>query len=184
MACPYAPGGIWNKAMNTPQCSNEQAVTELVQSGRWPEACDAALRGHVENCETCSEVLLVAGLLQEANSSLLAGVKLPDAGLVWWKAQLRARREAAELATRPIALAEKFALACGVGVLLAFTFWKRADLHAWLERLANFGHSDAEWLQSTLLSSLNQPFSVFFVASASLFVLFMACLIYALWAEK
>ena len=170
--------------MKYPQCEKEMAVTELVQSGRWPEACDAALRSHVESCAVCSEVVLVAGLLQEANSSLLAEVKLPDAGLVWWKAQLRARREAAELATRPIALAEKFALACGMAVLLAFIVWKRADLHAWLGRFASFGHSDAHWLQGLVLYSLNQPFSVLFVASASLLVLFMGCLVYAIWAEK
>ncbi len=170
--------------MRVPQCENEPAVTELLQSGRWPEACDAPLRSHVESCAVCSEVVRVARLLQEANSSLLAEVKLPDAGLVWWKAQLRARREAAELATRPIALAERFALACGMAVLLAFMVWKRADFHAWLGRLANFGHSDARWLQAVLLNSLNQPFSILFVASASLLVLFMGCLVYAIWAEK
>ena len=170
--------------MKVPQCEREPAVTALLQSGRWPEACDAALRSHVEGCAVCSEVVLVARLLQEDNASLLADVKLPDAGLVWWKAQLRARREAAEVATRPIALAERFALACGGAVLVAFIVWKRADLHAWLSRLANFGHTDAHWLQNLILNSLNQPFSVFFLASASLLVLFMACLVYAIWAEK
>jgi hypothetical protein len=170
--------------MKVHQCEKEQAVTELLQSGRWPGAGDAALRSHVESCAVCSEVVLVAGLLQEANSSLLAEVKLPDAGLVWWKAQLRARREATELATRPIALAEKFALACGMAVVLAFIVWKWADFHSWMGRLANFGHSDAHWLQRVLLNSLNQPFSIFVVASASLLVLFMACLAYGIWAEK
>jgi hypothetical protein len=75
-------------------------------------------------------------------------------------------------------------LACGLAVLLAFMVWKRADFRAWLGRLASFGHSDAHWLQSLALNSLNQPFSIFFVASASLLVLFMACLVYAIWAEK
>jgi hypothetical protein len=177
-------GGIQVEIMKVPRCEKEPAVTELLQSGRWPEACDAALRSHVENCAACSEVVLVAQLLQQESVSLLAEVKLPDAGLVWWKAQLRARREAAELATRPIALAERFALACGMAVLLAFVFWKRADAHAWLGRLANFGHSDAQWFQSLVLNSLNQPFSILFVASASLLVVFMACLVYAIWAEK
>ena len=71
-----------------------------------------------------------------------------------------------------------------MAILLVFTFWKRADFHAWLGRLASFGHSDAHWFQSLVLNSLNQPFSVFFVASASVLVLFMACLVYAIWAEK
>jgi hypothetical protein len=170
--------------MRVPHCEQEQAVTELLQSGRWPEACPAALRSHVESCAVCSEVVLVAGLLQEANSSLLAGVKLPDAGLVWWKAQLRARREAAELAARPIALAERFALACSLAALLAFVVWMWTDIHTWLGRLAHLGHSDAHWFLSLLLNSLNQPFSTLFITSTSLLVLFMACLVYGIWAEK
>ena len=170
--------------MKVPQCEKEQAVTEMLQSGRWPEACDSALRLHVENCAVCSEVVLVAQFLREENAALFANMQLPDAGLVWWKAQLRARREAAELATRPIALAERFALACGTAALLAFIVWKWSDFHTWLGRLANFGHSDAQWLLNLLLNSWNQPFSAFFVASASLLVLFMACLVYAIWAEK
>jgi len=170
--------------MKVPQCEKEQAVAEMLQCGHWPEACDPALRIHVEHCAVCSEVVLVAQFLREEHASLLADKKLPDAGLVWWKAQLRARREAAELATRPIALAERFGLACGLASLLAFLVWKRAGFHAWLDRLVNFGHSDAHWLLSLLLNSWNQPFTTLFVASASLLVLFMACLVYAIWAEK
>jgi len=170
--------------MKVPQCEKERAVTEMVQSGRWPEACDSALRSHVENCVVCSEVVLAAQFLREEHAALWAEMKLPDAGLVWWKAQLRARREAVELATRPIALAERFAVACGLATMLAFMVWKWIDFHIWLDRLVNFGRSDAQWLQGLLLSSWNPSYSAFFVASASLLVLFMACLVYALWAEK
>jgi hypothetical protein len=173
-----------SKKMKVPQCEREQAVTEVLQCGHWPEACDPALRIHVENCAVCSEVVLVTQLLREEHASLSADMKLPDAGLVWWKSQLRARREAAEFATRPIALAEQFALACGLASLLAFVVWKRAGFHTWLDRLVNFGLSDAQWFLSLLLNSWNQPFSALFVASASLLVIFMACLVYAIWEEK
>jgi len=178
------PDSTWSKTMKVPRCDREQAVTEMLRRGHWPEACDPALCAHVETCPVCSEVVSVGQLLREEQASLLADMKLPDAGLVWWKAQLRARREAAELATRPIALAEKFALACGLASLLAFLAWKWTGFHAWLDRLASFGLSDAQWLRSVLLNSWNQPFSTLFVASVSLIVLFMACLVYALWAEK
>jgi hypothetical protein len=170
--------------MKVSQCEKEQAVTEMLQRGRWPEACDSVLRAHAENCAVCSEIVLVAQALREEHAALLADMKLPDAGLVWWKAQLRARREAAELATRPIALAERFALACALASLLAFMVWKWAGFHAWLDRLASFGHSDAHWLLGLLLNSWDQPFTTLFAASASLLVLFMACLVYAIWAEK
>ena len=170
--------------MKFPQCEREQAVTEMLQSGHWPEACDPGLRIHVENCAVCSEVVQVAQLLREEHASLSADMKLPDAGLVWWKSQLRARREAAHIATRPIALAEKFALACGLACLSAFMVWKWAGFHTWLNRLVNFGLSDARWFLSLLFNSWNQPLTTLFVTSASLFVLFMACLAYAIWEEK
>jgi hypothetical protein len=170
--------------MKVPQCEKEPAVTEMLQSGSWPGACDSALRAHVENCAVCSDVVRVAQVLLEEQASLAAGMKLPDAGFVWWKAQLRARREAAELAARPIAFAERFALASSLAALLVFVVWKWTDVHTWLGRLAHFGHSDAHWFLSLLLHSLNQPFSTLFVASTSLLVLFMACLVYAIWAEK
>jgi hypothetical protein len=170
--------------MKVPQCEKEQAVAEMLQCGHWPEACDPALRIHVEHCAVCSEVVLVAQFLREEHASLLADKKLPDAGLVWWKAQLRVRREAADLATRPIALAERFALACALASLLAFMVWKWAGFHTWLNRLVNFGLSDARWFLSLLFNSWNQPLTTLFVTSASLFVLFMACLAYAIWEEK
>ncbi|MGO8732237.1 MAG: hypothetical protein ACLQVM_05550 [Terriglobia bacterium] len=170
--------------MKFPQCEREQAVTEMLQCGHWPEACDPALRIHVEHCAVCSEVVLVAQFLREEHASLSADMKLPDAGLVWWKSQLRARREAAHIATRPIALAEVFALACGLASLLAFVVWKWTGFHTWLNRLVNFGHSDAQWFLNLLFNSFQQPFTTLFVASASLLVLFMGCLVYAIWEEK
>jgi hypothetical protein len=173
-----------SKKMKVPQCEREQAVTEMLQCGRWPEACDPALRTHVEHCVVCSEVVLVAQFLREENASLLTNMKLPDAGLVWWKSQLRARREAADLATRPIALAERFAVACGLASLLAFVVWKWTGFHSWLGRLGNFGVSHAQWFLSLLLNSWSQPLTTLFVTSASLFVLFMAFLVYAIWEEK
>ena len=54
---------------------------------------------------------------------------LPDAGAVWWRAELRRRLAAEERAIRPIRLAEQFA--CGVcvmaaAVLAAMLTWARS----------------------------------------------------------
>jgi hypothetical protein len=48
---------------------------------------------------------------------------VPPAGLVWWKAELRMRREKAERAMRPIALAEKGAVACSAVAMAAVCVW-------------------------------------------------------------
>jgi hypothetical protein len=43
----------------------------------------------------------------------------PSAAIVWWRAQMRARREAAQLADKPIAIVHALAIACGGGLTLA-----------------------------------------------------------------
>ena len=43
----------------------------------------------------------------------------PSGAIVWWRAQMRARREAAQLAEKPIDVVHALAIACGVGVALS-----------------------------------------------------------------
>ena len=43
----------------------------------------------------------------------------PSAAIVWWRAQMRARQEAALLAEKPIAVVHAVSIAAGVGVMLA-----------------------------------------------------------------
>ena len=42
-----------------------------------------------------------------------AAAVLPDSGRVWWKAQMRARREAVEAVGRPITAIQVVAFTCG-----------------------------------------------------------------------
>ena len=55
---------------------------------------------------------------------------LPDPGIVWWRAQLRARREAAVAAGRPITGVQVLAAACALAVLVGYfqnaSTWFRA----------------------------------------------------------
>lgn len=44
----------------------------------------------------------------------------PSAAIVWWRAQMRVRREAAQLADKPIVVVHALAIACGAGLALAF----------------------------------------------------------------
>ena len=43
----------------------------------------------------------------------------PSSAIVWWRAQMRARQEAAAAADRPISIVHGLAIACGVGVALS-----------------------------------------------------------------
>ena len=101
------------------ECVREPEVVEAVASGRWADACDAELQTHAAICPICAEVALLAGLLREERSWALQNVRVPSAGLVWWRAELRARQDAARKAERPMSLMQAFAAACAVGVAIA-----------------------------------------------------------------
>src|ERR1041385_6725155 len=105
--------------MTLQDCFREPEVTETVVSGQWPDRCSDELRSHVQSCGYCSEIVKIAVVLREHHAGLLPEVRLPSAGGVWWRAELRARGEAARAVERPLTLAHAFAGAAAFGVLLA-----------------------------------------------------------------
>jgi len=98
------------------ECVRENEIVEAVTSGRWPDACGSDLRNHVRACHICKEVAFVAGALLEEHDIALVEARVPSAGLVWWRAELRARREAAKAAERPLTLVHSLAAASAIGV--------------------------------------------------------------------
>jgi hypothetical protein len=103
--------------MKPVECPYEAEVLSAVLEARWPGHVDAALRAHAANCGICSEVASVAGALAGSREELRTAAPVPDASRVWWRAQLRARREAVQAAGRPISAVQAIAFACAVGVL-------------------------------------------------------------------
>lgn len=98
-------------------CPREQDVLRALHEDRWSDEW----RAHVAECEQCAEAMMVSQLLREADRQ--AEVRVPEAGLLWWKMQLRERRELAQQASLPIVWAERAALgvlALGVGWALAW----------------------------------------------------------------
>jgi hypothetical protein len=113
------------------ECEFEAEV--LAAAGR----VDAELGAHVSSCEICSDVATVAAVMDEAAVALRASAVIPDSGRVWWLAQVRARREAAAAAGRPITAVQVAACACAAGLLGAC-----------------FGGTST-WFQSALRSALH-----------------------------
>lgn len=107
-------------------CGCEKEVREALQRGHWPAACAPELRDHVRQCGTCSDLVLVTEAFQLAklHSSEVANV---PAGLVWWRAQLRRRRAAAERVSAPITIAQIFAWA--TSLVAAFGFFASQYQH-------------------------------------------------------
>ena len=100
-------------------CSCEKELRQALQSGHWPAACAPELRDHVHECESCSDLVLVtqAFLLARQHPSEAADV---PANLVWWRAQLRRRRAAAEKVSAPITVAQIFAWAISLVAAIGF----------------------------------------------------------------
>ena len=103
--------------MTRVECEFESEVLSTALQGRWPDRVDSELRAHVASCVICSDIVAVASALDEAREDMHACAVVPDSGRVWWLAQLRARREAAETAGRPITAAQVIALAAAMGLL-------------------------------------------------------------------
>lgn len=107
-------------------CPSERDVLDLVAIGQWPSRADATLRAHVAACATCAEVASIAAAVREwaSETEPAQPVKVPDASVVWYRAQVRAREDAARRASRPLLVAQLFAVAT---VALA-VFWMGPSL--------------------------------------------------------
>jgi hypothetical protein len=105
--------------MNPIECPREPELMEVVTCGRWPEHCPAELRDHVTRCAICADAVEVAIALHEDYDAAFVQAKVPPPGLVWWRAELRARQEAMRTVSRPMTLVQAFGGACAVGVVLA-----------------------------------------------------------------
>lgn len=118
--------------MSRIECKYESEILDAVASGRWPERMDAELRDHASSCNICSEVAMVSALYRDEYASAMDQVRVPSAGLVWWKSELRARREAVRVASRPITLVSGIAGTCAIAVLavVLMAFSKELNLAA------------------------------------------------------
>src|SRR5689334_7843066 len=100
--------------MKTTSCSHEQSIIAAVQTECWTDA----LRMHLASCTPCQETFQVAGYMHS-----LAAVEddprpLPDAKVIWLKAQLAQRRASAAEALRPVETFQR--VAWGVSTLVLF----------------------------------------------------------------
>ncbi|MBL0157537.1 MAG: hypothetical protein IPP47_10625 [Bryobacterales bacterium] len=102
-------------------CDREQELLAALRSGNWtPE-----LRAHLAACESCADAAITAEFLHQAAAT--ADPHVPPAGLVWWKAQLRARRESAQAAARPVLIAERAAAIVALLGAVGALAWLSSD---------------------------------------------------------
>lgn len=103
--------------MRKPTCTRESELLEALEGSRWPQASDASLVEHVGGCASCTDLLAVVAPLLDDQRLLIQEAVVPSSAIVWWRAQMRSRREAAQMAARPISFVQGIALACAAGLL-------------------------------------------------------------------
>ena len=106
--------------MKVRACPWESELTQALRSGHWPEACGPELRTHVSACADCRDLVLVTDGFRQARTATALTVPAGSPGLLWWRAELRRRRQAAEQIAQPITFAQTFA--CIVSLLAAVAF--------------------------------------------------------------
>jgi hypothetical protein len=132
-------------------CSRREEISTELRQGRPPEVWDEALRFHLAGCGACADLVLVAQALQQERMQTVQAAQVASAGTLWWQAQVRLRNGAMERVTRPLAMAEKFALISLSAVALGCIAWKRSQLLGWLLGLANLQHPGAAPAGASLL---------------------------------
>lgn len=160
------------------RCEREPEVLREVRAGRWPQAADEELRHHAASCAVCADAVLVAQCLAR-EARLEREAPLPHPGLIWWRAEIMARRDAAGRATRPIAIAEWIGIACGLALAFAAVIFEWPKVHA-------------SALKPGVASRLGEVVAGFASAASSTVVMMSvgACLalalfvLYIVWAES
>jgi hypothetical protein len=138
------------------ECSRERDVLDAVSSGRWPHQCGDELRDHVAACDVCADVAVAAEALQDARDHEWGEARVPPSGRVWWRAEMRARQEAAHKAAQPITIAQGLAGACAAGLVLAYIeiVWLRfsslADLMTSLKEFISAGQLEIASLSASM----------------------------------
>jgi hypothetical protein len=100
------------------ECAREQDVLDAVATGRWPSRTDGELRDHVRHCAICLDVAEIAAPLLAERDAAWEEAHVAPSSVVWWRAQIRAREEAARAVARPIALVQGLAVVCLAAVAL------------------------------------------------------------------
>jgi hypothetical protein len=120
------------------ECVREQDVLDAIATYRWPLRADEELRRHVAGCAICADLVEVVRPLLDEQEDASENVRVPPAYVVWWRAQIRAREEAARAVAWPLTIAHGAAVAMVVAVAvgLGMTGWAR--LEGWTQWLRSF----------------------------------------------
>lgn len=117
--------------MKPNSCTRESDVIAALVVNALPDD----LRTHVSVCEVCSEVMQVTYALLQDVAPAAAGLRPPDAGVVWRRAQSLAREKAIAKATQPIRIARISSLVAAA-IAVPRLVQTLASFPSWIPNLA------------------------------------------------
>jgi hypothetical protein len=140
--------------VRTVECSREQDVIDALATGRWPSRVADELRQHVVSCQICGDTLAVAGPILAERDSFSTEAHVPSSAVMWWRAQMRAKQEAAREATRPVNVAHTVGAICAVALAVALIVIFSPLVRGWTVNTIDSLTGDVArvGLQSALLS--------------------------------
>jgi hypothetical protein len=100
-------------------CSQETAISRAVRTGDWNDS----LRAHADECASCAEIVGASRWMQSLAATQHT-VALPDASVVWWRAQLAEKQRTAERAQNALAWLE---LAAAALICAGLAGWAALD---------------------------------------------------------
>ena len=142
-------------------CPREHDVLAAVMAGHMP----TDIRAHAAECAVCGSIVQIATLVHDDFAAAKQQANIPTADIVWLRAQMRAREEAARAAARPIILTQAIAIAALCGLLVSLAGRLSIIASGWLNfsempvaLLIPLGFAVVTWLVFT-------PVALYFVFS-------------------
>lgn len=129
-------------------CAREADVLDAVASTRLSRRsgenahaakADLELFAHIAECNSCRDLADVTQALFDEREAAWAEPAVPTADVVWFRAQIRARAEAARLASRPVAVVQAIGVACALGAIAGVVgtgLWWLRSWATWLSEVA------------------------------------------------
>lgn len=130
------------------ECPREEEILDALAADAVVENWTSELREHAASCAICRDVVAVALPLLQEHRAVVATAQPPSSGVVWWRAQMRGRQEAAKVATRPITVVQALAVIPGTVLVLALLSAVAPVFSGWLGDLTIFSgatRSVADW---------------------------------------
>jgi hypothetical protein len=154
-------------------CKQEELVHRACSTGEWPDA----LRAHTTTCPECHVVVEIFEWMQHQAQDELQH-SLPEAGTIWWKAQLMRRSALEQKAIRPVQTFQRAAFSVTALVLISLGIWRWPSLEKWL----------GVWTPSLerswwTLTNLSPVFSTLLLVSVSMIGLSVLLTFFAVLSE-